>query len=52
MSTMLTHSNAFIPKMNEEERQCFDDYADQLFTSDLQIAVRPNAFLAPDMKEL
>lgn len=49
---MLTHSNAFIPQMNEEERQCFDDYADQLFTSDLQITVRPDAFLAPDIKEL
>lgn len=49
---MLTHSNAFIPKMNEEDRQCFDDYADQLFTSDLQIAVRPNAFLSPDINEL
>ncbi|MEI8200879.1 MAG: hypothetical protein WCG21_12520 [Eubacteriales bacterium] len=49
---MLTHSNAFIPKMNEEERQCFDDYADQLFTCDLQIAIRPNAFLSPDIREL
>ena len=49
---MLTHSNAFIPQMNEEERQCFDDYADQLFTSELQITVRPDAFLAPDIKVL
>jgi len=49
---MLTHSNAFIPKMNDEERQCFDDYADQFFTIDLQIAVRPKVFPAPDMKEL
>lgn len=49
---MLTHSNAFIPRMNEEERQCFDDYEGQAFTIDLQIAVRPGAMQAPDIREL
>jgi len=49
---MLSHSNAFIPKMNEEERQCFDDYADQIFTTQMKIIVKPDALHAPDIREL
>lgn len=49
---MFSHSNAFIPKMNEEERQCFDDYADQIFTTQMKIVVKPDALLAPDIREI
>lgn len=49
---MLSHSNAFIPMMNDEERQCFDDYADQHFTIELQITVRPDALHASDINDL
>jgi len=49
---MLSHSNAFIPRMNEEERQCLDDYADQLFTVELQIRIRPDALDSSESKEL
>lgn len=49
---MLSHSNAFIPKMNDENRQCFDDYEGQLFSIELQIAVAPGALQSPDSKDL
>jgi hypothetical protein len=49
---MLEHSNAFIPMMNDELRQCLDDYNCERFSVELQISVKPNALADHDIKEL